>query len=235
MSRILAGVVSLVVIVTGAGCGNYLGSGNSATTTRTVGSFTGIEVGGLMKATVTIGAQQPITLKGDDNLLPLITTEVEGGILKIDVRDGDNVLPNLPLTLDISTPTLTAVTVSGAGSLTASNVGSQSKMDIRGSGGSTITLNGLTTSTVTLDLSGGSTATLTGSASNLNSTQSGTLNAKDFPVQTATVDLSGSSSGDVTVSSSISGEVSGTSTLRVYGSPPNRSLNVHNGATVTYP
>ncbi len=236
MSRFLSRVVaSLVVIVTGAGCGNYFGSGTPASTTHTVGAFSGISIeGGLMDATVTIGAQQPIEIRGDDNLVPLIQTTVEGGILKVNVSDGP-IYPKLPLTVKISTPTLVSVNASGAATVASLGVGAQDHMDITASGGSSVTLNDLTTGAVTLNLSGGSPVTLTGSGTTMNATMSGSLSAKDFPVQTATVDLSGSSTGDITVTDSVSGDVSGTSTLRVYGNPPNRNVNVHSGASVTYP
>ena len=61
------------------------------------------------------------------------------------------------------------------------------------------------------------------------------LAAQSFPVQTATVDLSGFSEGDLTVTDSISGTISGSTVLRVFGNPPNRTIDVHGTATVTYP
>ncbi len=235
MSRIRFGVAALIVIVTGMGCGGYYGSGTVATTTRTVPAFSSISIDGMMEATVTLGAQQPIEIKGDDNLLPLIQTQVESGVLKVTVANNSPILPKAPLTLKISAPTLTAVNVSGLAKVTAEDVGAQERMDIAASGGSTVTLKNLTTGAVTINASGGSPVTLTGSATSLNATMSGSLSAQDFPVQTATVDLSGFSRGDLTVRDSISGMASGSSVLRVYGNPPNRNIDLHGSASVTYP
>src|ERR1044072_900317 len=156
MSRIGFAVAALVVIVTGTGCGFYVGSGNVSTTTRTTTSFSAIDIGDMMVANVTLGAQQPIEITGDDNLLPMIQAQVQNDVLMVTIQNGGTVYPKTPLTLKISTPTLKAVTASGLAKVTAANVGSQDRMDIVASGGSTVTLNNLTTGAVEIDASGGS-------------------------------------------------------------------------------
>src|SRR5688500_9858117 len=59
------------------------GSGVAKTETRDVAEFTRIEATGSPNVTVTIGDKQSLTIEADDNILPLLTTEVKDGKLVI--------------------------------------------------------------------------------------------------------------------------------------------------------
>lgn len=56
------------------------GSGNLATETRDVSGFTGVDVGGVFQVEITAQKEFGIEIDADDNLLPLIKTEVRGGV-----------------------------------------------------------------------------------------------------------------------------------------------------------
>ncbi len=61
------------------------GSGTIVEETRNCSSFRGIEIRGSIEIEFRKGSQQSVKLIGDDNILPLIRTEVDGdGILVID-------------------------------------------------------------------------------------------------------------------------------------------------------
>src|ERR671937_185417 len=67
------------------------GSGHVVEEARTIGEFTGIEVHGVVAADVTAGEAPSLKLSGDDNLLPLIITEVQDGRLIIRTRPNTNI------------------------------------------------------------------------------------------------------------------------------------------------
>ena len=59
------------------------GSGNVVTIERQTGDYDGIEVGGFYEVELIDGTEGNITMRGEDNILENIKTEVRGGTLVI--------------------------------------------------------------------------------------------------------------------------------------------------------
>jgi Putative auto-transporter adhesin, head GIN domain len=59
------------------------GSGTEASNVRKVPSFNAVEVSGQADAVVTVGEARKVTVRGDDNLLEHVETEVSGDGLEI--------------------------------------------------------------------------------------------------------------------------------------------------------
>src|SRR5262245_57452735 len=103
---------ALVVIGFVAGC-QWLGgsaehgSGTPKTEVRKVSGFSKIKLEGALHADITSGAEALVEIGGDDNIVPLITTEVTDERLRI--APSKPVAPKLELVARIATPTLTAV------------------------------------------------------------------------------------------------------------------------------
>jgi hypothetical protein len=68
------------------------GSGKLQTETREVSGFQGVAVKGPMKVVLRQGTREGVAVSADDNLLPLIETTVERGMLKIGPKKGDELL-----------------------------------------------------------------------------------------------------------------------------------------------
>ncbi len=148
------------------------GTGAATTETRDVGMFSRIDVSAGIGATVTIGPAGPLTVSAESNVLPLISTTIENGVLT--VRSSGSFISPAGVEVTVTTPTLDGVTLSGGshtrivglagqafaidlsgGSvLTAS--GSEAALALTSSGGSRASLDELAATTVTLDASGGS-------------------------------------------------------------------------------
>src|SRR5437762_1130357 len=60
------------------------GSGNTITEKRGLSGFKAVDVGGIFKVEITAQKDFAVEIETDDNLLPLIETEVEDGVLKIE-------------------------------------------------------------------------------------------------------------------------------------------------------
>jgi hypothetical protein len=95
------------------------GSGVQASATRTVPPFARLSVGSMLEVSVKVGSDGPLEIKGDDNLLPHVTSRVENGMLTLDVDV--KAKKSMPLEARVSTRRLEAVNASVA-----------SKVDIQG-------------------------------------------------------------------------------------------------------
>jgi hypothetical protein len=107
----------LLLISFAAGChgafNQVRGSGNRQRQTRQVAPFTSITTDGAFH--VAVVSQKPLALQveGDDNILPLISTDVSGSTLHIKNRSGYSV--SQPIKIEIAVPNLEGFTSNGAG------------------------------------------------------------------------------------------------------------------------
>ena len=170
LTRTLLVPAALLLLATLVGCGTA-GSGTPKTEDRPLAGFESIEVGGAMTLAVTVaeGAHK-VTVSGDDNIVPLVTTTVVGTALKIELDQP--VRPKTPLTVTVSAPkvsslslggaieaTITGVsgesfaaTVSGAGSLKGRGI--VNKLDLSVNGAADADLSSLKAADVTVSVSG---------------------------------------------------------------------------------
>ena len=55
------------------------GNGNTITESRTVGSFTGVQLSGSMNVHLIKGTDRAVTIEGEENILPYVETYVNDG------------------------------------------------------------------------------------------------------------------------------------------------------------
>ena len=128
-------VLALVLILIGVGVGvamlgwlyagpsgskTVVGSGVQATQTRNVSGFTGVDLAGGNNVTVRVGGRQSVAVRGDDNLLDRITTNVDNGTLVIGSKG--SFTTKSPMSIDVSVPSLETLTLSGSGVIAARGV-----------------------------------------------------------------------------------------------------------------
>jgi hypothetical protein len=117
------------------------GSGKLKTEKRNVGSFTSISTEGAFDIEIVCQKPQDLEVAGDDNILPLVTTEVSNDVLYVkNLRDYST---SKPLTLRISVPDLVGIHSTGAGTMEVSGV-KNDKLEIEVNGAPTITVSGET-------------------------------------------------------------------------------------------
>jgi hypothetical protein len=152
-----------------AACG-VGGSGKAGSETRTVPEFTEIEVSGALELRLGLQKPQSVVLGGDDNLLPLVTTDVTGKRLVIGSKQ--SLRPELDLVATVAAEDVSLVRcsgackvtvtdlknerftleVSGAGSLDASGETKELRIDVSGAG--SVAAEKLAASSVTVRTSG---------------------------------------------------------------------------------
>jgi hypothetical protein len=186
------------------------GEGDVTSEPRTVDAFTAIDVGGGIRLIAAVGQAQSVAVRAQPNILPLITTEVSNGTLRVSSTQRFTTTEGVEV--DVSLPTLSALTLSGGSAGQASGVVGTA-LAITLSGGARLDGTG-TIESMTLDGSGGSRAEL-----------------EQLAAATIEVDLSGGSVAIVQASQEVQGSASGGASLTVAG---DATLNVQatGGASV---
>lgn len=208
--------VALVVIAQqdrggGGGSSTTRGSGVPATETRPLPAFGSVELAGANRVTVQVGQQQSVVVRADDNLLERVTTEVRGGELIVDTTG--SFTTETPMSVDVTVPSLTAVTLAGSGAVDVEGVdATQFTVAVPGSG----TLTGSGTAT-RLDVS------LAGSAD---------VRLQGLAARDVTATLSGSGTLEVQATGTLDANVSGSGLIFYSGSPAKVSDNVTGSGAV---
>jgi hypothetical protein len=187
------------------------GSGTLRTEVRTVGGFTGLDISGATRAEVAVGPAPSLKIETDDNLLPLVATEVRGGALHIYFTAP--VSTQHGLRAWITTPRLERTEVSGASELTA---------------------RGVHAGRLALSFSGASHGKLQGQAEALELDASGAsqLDLRELPARTAAVEGSGASHLRLAVTDEIRGALSGASQLLYGGGSPRLAVETSGASHV---
>lgn len=174
------------------------GSGKMASEIRDIKGFKAVDVGGVFEVEITAQRDFEVEVETDDNLLPLINTEVDGGVLRIE--SVGRISPTGKIHIRISAPDISELDVSGAANVTLDNV-KNSNLAVDSSGASKIKIAGETAKFLA-DTSGAS-----------------KIDADDLRAVDATIDGSGASHVDINVSGELSADLSGASKVTYSGSP----------------
>jgi hypothetical protein len=113
----------LVVLLVGrrdSDSSTTVGSGVTSSETRTVPPFDGVELAGGNIVRVVAGPKQAVVVHADSNLLDRVTTQVQGGRLVI--GQVGSFTTHSPMSVDVTVPSLSVVTLSGSGIVTASGI-----------------------------------------------------------------------------------------------------------------
>lgn len=109
------------------------GSGNRSTEVREVSGFSRIELKGSPDVRIVVGSGPSLAVHGDDNILPVITTEVHGDKLVISSSKGYST--NIGIDVDIEVPSLEGVALIGSGDIEVEGLNADSfAVVLKGSG-----------------------------------------------------------------------------------------------------
>lgn len=181
-----------------AACGGEKGSGTITTETRSVSGFTEVEVQGVIHLDLRLGSSHAVALTGDDNLLPLVETEVVGD--KLIIKSKRSINPSKPLVAKVEAPNVTLVEGSGAADLTVSNVDNEE---------------------LALELSGAGKMKAVGKTGKLRVRVSGagSADAQKMAADDIVVDVSGAATVEVGSPKTLAVEISGAGSVRYSGDP----------------
>jgi hypothetical protein len=190
---------------------------------RTVNGFSGIDMGAFGKVFITQGEQEALTVKGSDNIVPLVKTTVTDGTLKIRMEENVNVTgvnDNNVLTFTITVKDLSNLTVSGASEVEMASL-STSKLAVTMSGAGQVQLGKLAAEQLNITVSGVGNVRIVGETTKafINIPGAGSVEAGDLKIQTADVNIPGLGGASMWVTDDLTGSISGAGNVSYYGSP----------------
>jgi hypothetical protein len=210
VALVLAG---LDVIGGSSGSGAEQGSGVAAREARTVEPFERVELAGSNNVAIRVGGKKAVLVQGDDNLLDRVTTNVEAGTLVIGNRPG-SFETNSPMSVGVSVPSLTGVTLTGSGN---------------------VVVGGIDAHSFTVNVSGSGVVAGRGTANRLDVTLSGSGDAQLERLVAADVSavVSGSGRIVVTATTSLDASVPGSGVIVYGGDPSALTTSVTGSGAVT--
>jgi hypothetical protein len=196
------------------------GSGVSATETRDISEVNEVVLSGTGDLVIVPGSIPSLTVTADDNVLPAIESDNVNGKLTLKPRSRTNIRTRTKIVYTLTTPSLSAVTVSGAGNVRSTRLESDN-LTVKLSGAGNIHLSNLTCKSLNLTVSGAGTAHLAGSAEKLTLKLSGAgeIEAAGLKSSSADVHISGAVNATVWATDDLHARVSGAGGIKYKGTP----------------
>lgn len=120
-SVVVGGAVALGLWLSGC-AGELLGSGRLGVEDRDVSGFDAVSVGGGARLVLTLGDREALTVEADENLLPLVESEVRNGRLDLGWRAGASISTSRGLRFDVTARQLGAIAASGGARVEATEI-----------------------------------------------------------------------------------------------------------------
>ena len=190
------------------------GNGISRTETRNAEGFNQITSNGDFNVTVMPGNSYSVEITAESNLLPYISTNVDGKTLRIRTTGIHSLRQSEPIEIFITTPVLNGLSLSGSGMIeSGSFMSTEFNLSVSGSGDIKTKIS---TDMVKADVSGSGTILIEGDAANTNFVISGSGKIKTYNLLQKQCQAAISGSGDMYVNASqlIDARISGSG--RVY-------------------
>jgi hypothetical protein len=201
------------------------GRGDVVNQTRAVSTFTAVEVSGDFEVYLRQGPAEDIRLEGQQNVLDVVTTKVDGQELEIKFKPFVNVGRHKPIRVYITNPTLTSLDLSGSSRAEGQTPWTVDNLHLKVSGSGSLSLEMQEANEVESRISGSGSMNLSGDAEDFQSeiSGSGDVRAFGFVVKRADAKISGSGNCELTVTQSLNARISGSGNVRYKGDP---SVNV---------
>lgn len=200
------------IVNTGNAGGCVQGSGSAKEEARSLPAFHALEVDGAYTVRIVCQKDQSVEISADDNLLPLILTEVQDGILRVTSKK--SICASAPLTLTITVKSLDLIRSSGANEFQV--------QDLKGE-------------SLEVELSGSSSMTLDGRVEQLSAKIDGAsgLAAGQLKAKEASVAISGAGSAEVHADKRLQGDITGVGSIRYAGQPDEVVRNITGWGDIT--
>lgn len=208
ISATLASILALVF----SGCmSGVRGSGVRKTEKRDLPAFNAIETSGAFEVEVNCQKPASFELEADDNIVPLIQTEVRNGVLHVSTTK--SYMSSGGIVLRITVPDLASVKSTGAGKFHVSDVKNDS-FEIQSMGAAQVVASGQTKSV------------------KIGSTGAGKIDAHNLRANNAEVSVTGAAGVDVYATDQLDVTVSGAGRV-TYSGNPKVNKNISGAGQVT--
>ncbi len=175
------------------------GSGKIVTETRNLDDCSGISLLNIGKVYLTQADEQSILVEADDNVIGLVITRKENGLLQVGLPDGS--YSNVTLRVYVSLKTIDNISIEGAGDVECQQPIFDNDLYCSINGAGSIILNG------------------NGKYLNTLINGAGNINAKEFTVENCNTVVNGAGSCIVYVTNELDAYVTGVGNVIYYGNP----------------
>jgi hypothetical protein len=207
------------------------------TENRNLKDFNAIKVSSGIDLYLRMGGTEEVKVVADGDIIDKIITEVNGGTLKIYMKQNNNW--NWGFTKSrkvyVTVKELVKLDASSGSDVNSENTLSGETLDVKASSGSDVNLD-VHYKNFSLDTSSGSDARVSGKTKNFEaSASSGSdLNARDLQSVICRVSVSSGSDAIVNVSEELYAKASSGGDIRYYGNPQLKDINESSGGDVTH-
>ncbi|HET9753178.1 MAG TPA: head GIN domain-containing protein [Myxococcales bacterium] len=227
---------SVLIALLSAACVHESVRGNGRTTRelRDLPRFDAVAVHSGIHAEVEIGPQAPVQVDADENILPLVVTEVVDGTLSIRFRRDTDVSSEQAVRVRVRAPAVHRLEATGGAELRA-QAEPGGDLEVRSSGGSEVRVRGLNANRLSVSGSGGARVQLAGAADTVRLRISGgtRVRAASLAARAVSVHGSGGASAEIRASDVLRGSLSGGSTVHLIGRASSR-VSTSGGSSVDF-
>jgi len=198
------------------------GSGSIITQTRNIAPFHSVETHYDISANIVYGTAQDLKVNGYANLLDILETEVENGILKLRYNKRYNKVKNGNVVATIVVPVLTQVTTHGSGNISVSHITNATSFTAQIHGSGNIWIDHMLSPNVVANVHGsGDIHIATSQFQNVTFRiyGSGDVDARDSQVKDAVASVYGSGDIFVRVSDNLDATIHGSGNVNYWGNP----------------
>ncbi len=220
--KILASIIVLIVATLACSTlspvsldsNRVIGSGKIVSETRNVGAFRGVNLAGSGDMEIKLGTTESVTIKADDNIVPLIETTILNGRLTIRTKPLTNITTSNGIRITVVAKSLDEITLAGSGSIKAT---------------------GMTGPNLIVTLPGSGDITVTGTAQQATITLLGSGNIYCDGLKASSVAATIMGSGNITAyaEKSLDASILGSGTIRYSGSPDQVTKSIKGSGTIT--
>lgn len=223
MKRIsVALLLTIIALVSLNSCRKVTGHGPVVTENRSISNFTSIHFDVPADLYYTQDSQYKVEIHAQENIIKEIETYLAGNELKIKVRDHINLRSREDIRIEVSGPSVTALSLGGSGNIKVTQPYKpvNAVLSVRGSG--SITINQMETNNIDARVSGsGDLQVFSGKAKHqdVDISGSGRIDFVGIVTNTARTEISGSGSIRLYVTDELTSKISGSGTVYYKGNP----------------
>src|SRR5215813_5905912 len=125
----------LALVATACSMGGVRGSGNVVEESREVRGFSSVQLEGAGDLIIDQTGENSLKIRADDNLLPLLTSEVRGSELVLGTKRFTSINPSKKVVYNITVKSLDGISIAGSGNATARGINTDRlKVSVAGEG-----------------------------------------------------------------------------------------------------
>ena len=194
------------------------GSGRIVSQARQPGQFHGVELTMGARVEVVTGGDDTLTIEGDDNLLPLVDTAVQNGVLTIRPVKRNMQIDGRRLKIVVRARNVDSLGVAGSGTMEAKRIRAD-KLTLEVAGSGALDIDGIDAKSVDVEVAGSGKVEAAGQAgrASISIAGSGKADTTRLNVQHATVSVSGSGQSLLAARSTITANITGSGNVGYYG------------------